>query len=115
LAQSISGWVNALLLAAVLLRRGHWLPDARLKSRTGRMVLATIGMTLALAGLLVVLRPALAHPDLKGVIALLGACALGGVVYGALGAVLGVVKLSEMRFLMRRQPGVRPADPGEQP
>jgi putative peptidoglycan lipid II flippase len=79
------------------------------------MLLATAGMTLVLAGLLVVLKPALAHPDLRGVIALLGACVAGGVVYGALGALLGVVKLSEMRFLVRRQPGVRPADPGEQP
>jgi len=25
------------------------------------------------------------------------------------------VKFSELRFLMRRQPGVRPADPTEQP
>jgi hypothetical protein len=25
------------------------------------------------------------------------------------------MKLSEMRFLLRRQPGVRPADPTEQP
>jgi len=103
------------LLAIVLLRRGHWLPDARLKSRTGRMLLATAGMTAVLAGLLVVLKPALAHPDLGGVIALLGTCAIGGLVYGALGAVLGVVRLSEMRFLMRRQPGVRPAAPDEQP
>src|SRR5579883_2240676 len=115
LAQSIAGWVNALLLAVVLLGRGHWLPDARLKSRAWRMVLATAGMTLALAGLLVMLRPALAHPDSRGVIALLGTCAAGGLVYGLLGAVLGVVRLSEMRFLMRLQPGVRPADPGEQP
>jgi putative peptidoglycan lipid II flippase len=79
------------------------------------MALATAGMTLALAGLLVVLRPSLAHPDARGVIALLATCAAGGLVYGLLGAVLGVVRLSEMRFLMRRQPGVRPADPGEQP
>lgn len=115
LASSISGWVNALLLATVLLRRSHWLPDPRLKSRTGRMFLATVGMALALAGLLIVLKPALAHPDLKGVIALLGTCAAGGLVYGALGALLGVVRLSEIRFLMRRQPGVRPADPDVQP
>ncbi|MBN9086972.1 MAG: murein biosynthesis integral membrane protein MurJ [Reyranella sp.] len=115
LAQSLSGWVNALLLAAVLLSRGHWLPDPRLNQRTWRMALATIGMSAALAGLLLMLRPALAHPDLMGVVALLGVCALGGLVYGALGAALGVMKLSEMRFLLRRQPGVRPADPTEQP
>ena len=52
-------------------------------------------MSAALAGRLVVLGPALAHPDLPGVVALLGLCAGGGLVYGALGAVLGVVKLSE--------------------
>jgi putative peptidoglycan lipid II flippase len=115
LASSLSGWLNALLLAVVLLSRGLWLPDPRLSQRTWRVAVATIGMSAALAGLLLVLRPALARPDLTGVAALLGLCALGALIYGGLGAVLGVVKLSEMRFLMRRQPGVRPADPTEQP
>jgi putative peptidoglycan lipid II flippase len=115
LASSISGWVNALLLMVVLRRRNHWVPDQRLTSRGWRMVVATIGMCAGLAGLLIVLWPALAHPDATGVVALLGICAAGGLIYGVLGALLGVVKLSEMRFLMRRQPGVRPADPTEQP
>jgi putative peptidoglycan lipid II flippase len=115
LASSLSGWVNALLLAAVLLKRRHWVADARLTSRTWRVALATAGMTAALAGLVALLGPALAHPDLTGVVALLGLCALGGAVYGALGAALGVVQLAELRFLLRRQPGVRPADPTEQP
>jgi putative peptidoglycan lipid II flippase len=115
LASSISGWVNALLLGIVLLRRGHWLPDHRLKSRTWRMAVATVGMAAALWGLLVVLKPMLAHPDVTGVIVLLGICTAGGLAYGALGALLGVVRLSEIRFLMRRQPGLRSADPDEQP
>src|SRR5205085_553070 len=115
LASSLSGWLNALLLAAVLLSRNHWQPDPRLTSRTWRVALATIGMSAALAGLLIVLKPALAHPDLTGVAALLGICALGGAAYAGLGALLGVVQFSELRFLMRRQPGVRPADPTEQP
>jgi len=115
LASSLSGWINALLLAAVLLSRTHWLPDPRLTSRTWRMALATIGMSAAVVGLLLLLKPALARPDLTGVVALLGICALGALVYGGLGALLGVVKMSEIRFLLRRQPGVRPADPTEQP
>jgi putative peptidoglycan lipid II flippase len=115
LASSLSGWVNALLLAAVLLNRGHWVADARLTSRTWRVALATAGMTAALGGLLALLGPALARPDLTGAVALLGICAAGGAVYGALGAALGVVRLAEMRFLLRRAPGVRPADPTEQP
>jgi len=64
---------------------------------------------------LILLGPALARPDVAGVVALLAICALGGLIYGGLGALLGVMKLSEMRFLLRRQPGVRPADPTEQP
>jgi len=115
LASSLSGWINALLLAAVLLSRTHWLPDPRLTSRAWRMALATIGMSGGVAGLLLLLKPALARPDLTGIVALLGICALGALTYGGLGAALGVVKISEMRFLLRRQPGVRPADPTEQP
>jgi putative peptidoglycan lipid II flippase len=115
LSSSLSGWINAVLLAVVLLRRGHWQPDSRLISRTLRMVLATIGMSAALVGALVVLKPVLAHPDLLGVAALLALCAGGGLVYAALGALLGVVRLSELRAVLRRQPGVRPADPTEQP
>jgi putative peptidoglycan lipid II flippase len=97
------------------MRRGHWLPDRRLISRTLRVGLATIGMGGALLGGLVVLQSALAHPDLLGVVALFGLCAAGGLVYGALGALIGVVRLSELRGVLRRQPGVRPADPTEQP
>ena len=115
LSSSLSGWLNTVLLAVVLMHRGHWLPDRRLISRTSRVAIATIGMSAALVGGLAVLRPALAHPDLLGVVALLGLCAGGGLAYGALGAALGVVKLSELRGVLRRQPGVRPADPTEQP
>jgi len=55
----------------------------------------------------------LSQPDLTGIAVLLGLCALGAVAYAALGAMLGVVKLSELRFMLRREPGVRPIDPGE--
>ncbi|MGQ0584480.1 MAG: murein biosynthesis integral membrane protein MurJ [Reyranella sp.] len=114
LASSLSGWLNAALLAAVLLRRGQWAPDTRLVSRSLRMVLATLGMGAVLWGALVVLEPSLARGNLLGIAALLGICALGGGVYGALGALLGVVRLSELRYVLRRQPGLRSTDPGEQ-
>jgi putative peptidoglycan lipid II flippase len=115
LASSLSGWINALLLAAALLSRSHWLPDPRLKSRTWRMALATVGMSAALIGLLIGLGAELAHPGIAGVLALLAVCALGALVYGALGALLGVLKVSEMRLLLRRQSGVKPADPIAEP
>jgi putative peptidoglycan lipid II flippase len=115
LASSLSGWLNAMLLAIVLLRRGHWKPDPRLMSRTWRATAATLVMGGALIGALMMLRPAVSRPDLVGVAGLLGLCAIGGLVYAVAGAVLGVVRLSEMRFLLRRQPGATPVDPGEQP
>ena len=40
---------------------------------------------------------------------------MGTVLYAALGALLGVVRLSELRLMIRREPGLRPIDPGEQP
>jgi putative peptidoglycan lipid II flippase len=117
LSSSLSGWLNAVLLAIVLLHRKHWQSDARLSARTWRMAVATAAMGAALFAGLAVLRPALAHPDLVGAAALLGLCAVGGVVYGAVGAALGVVKLSEIRFMMRRPPAntpnVKPDGPGE--
>ena len=115
LATSLSGWLNAAMLAVVLHRRNHWIADQRLKSRSWRMLAATAGMGIVLWIALVVLGPVLAHANLKGVLALLGVCVVGGAVYAVLGALLGVVRLSELRFVMRRQPGLRSDDPGEQP
>ena len=114
LATSLSGWLNAALLAIVLHRRDHWIADQRLMSRSWRMLTATAGMGVALWLALALLAPVVARADIKGVAALLGVCALGAAVYAALGALLGVVRLSELRFVMRRQPGLRSDDPGEQ-
>ncbi len=115
LASSLSGWLNTAMLAAVLVRRDHWIPDQRLVSRSIRMMGATLGMGAALWWALGLLAPPLAHANLVGVAALLGICAMGAVLYAALGALLGVVRLSELRLMIRREPGLRPIDPGEQP
>jgi putative peptidoglycan lipid II flippase len=115
LASSLSGWLNALLLGVILMRRGHLVPDQRLKARAVRMAGATLGMGIVLWFALRELSRPLGQPDLTGIAVLLGLCALGGFVYAALGAMLGVVKLSELRFMMRREPGIKPIDPGEPP
>jgi len=115
LASSLSGWLNAVLLGTVLRRRNQWVPDERLVSRSIRMVGATLGMGAALWAAFAWLAPVLAHASFAGVVALLGVCAVGAVVYGALGALLGIVRFSELRFVLRRQPGLRSIDPGEQP
>jgi len=79
------------------------------------MLAATIGMSGVLWAALVLLAPLLAHANFKGVVVLVGVCALGSVAYAALGGLLGILRLSELRFVMRRQPGLTSIDPGEQP
>ncbi|HTR85348.1 MAG TPA: murein biosynthesis integral membrane protein MurJ [Reyranella sp.] len=109
LASSMSGWLNAVLLSAVLFQRGHLKLDQRLKERTLRMGAATIGMGIAVVFARTFLQPFLAHADLVGVASLLGVCALGGLVYAALGVAFGVVNLDEIRGALRRRPGTPPA------
>lgn len=115
LASSLSGWLNTALLATVLVRRGQWIPDARLGTRSLGIAAATLGMGGALWAGLWGLAPWMAHASLVGVGALALVCTAGAAVYGLCGALLGVVKLSELRVLFRRPAGVRSADPGEQP
>ncbi len=115
LAASLSGWLNAMLLAIVLRRRRHWIPDQRLKSRSIRVLAATLGMGAVLWFALTALTPFLARADVMGGIALAGVCVLGAAAYAVLGAILGVVRLTELRFMLRRQPGLKSVDPGEQP
>ena len=118
LASSVSGWVNAVLLGAVLARRGHLVPDRRLLSRGLRMAAATAGMGIALALVLVALRGPLAHANLPGVLALALACGAGGAAYFVLGAALRVISLSELRGVLRRRrpaEATPPGDPGERP
>lgn len=115
LASSLSGWLNAALLGVVLLRRGHLAPDRRLLTRSLRMVLAAIGMGVVVWGAMTLLKPALAQPDLKGVLALAGACLAGSVAYGVLGAALGVIRISEIRTMLRRRSTITPDAPAEQP
>ena len=115
LASSLSGWVNAALLGAVLIRRGQWAPDGRLRQRTLRMIVAAVGMGGALWAGLILLGPTMAHSSVLGALALAGICIAGALAYGMLGAALGVVRLSELRAMTRRQQAVRSADPGELP
>lgn len=51
LATAVAAIVNTLLLGWLLLRRGHWRPDARLKSRAWRILAAALTMALMLWGL----------------------------------------------------------------
>ena len=102
LATSISGWLNTVMLGAVLMRRGQLKPDARLTSRALRTAVATLGMGAVLVVCLAVLRSPLSHPDLAGVAALAAVCVIGGAAYGPLAMALGVLNLADLRTMLRR-------------
>ncbi len=102
LSTSVSAWLNAVLLAVLLKRRGYLRFDARLLSRLPRIVLASalMGGVLAAAGWLS--RDLLAVPGLR--FAVLGALvALGLVTYGAAVFVTGAARLSELKSMLRRR------------
>jgi methylthioribose-1-phosphate isomerase len=69
---------------------------------------ATIGMSLALWLLLILLHQPLARANLLGVVALAAICAAGGLAYAAFGTLLGVVRLSELRAVLRRRQALAP-------
>jgi putative peptidoglycan lipid II flippase len=115
LATTLSGWLNAALLATVLWRRRHLIPDRRLKSRTLRTAVAAVGMGIALWLALAWLQPVLAHPSAAGVAALAGLCLLGMLAYGGLAVLLGVLDPADLRVLLRRRTdGGSPPDPAGQ-
>lgn len=110
LATAASSWINAVLLAWVLRRRGHFAPDTRLTRRAPRMVLAAILMAVAL-----VAGSALLDRALHGGLILVECAALAGLIaggvslYGGLAILLGGARLDELRAALRRAP--RRVDP----
>jgi len=108
LATSIAAWVNAGLLAWLLLRRGRFLPDARLKRKLPRIALASAVMAGAVAGVVYAYPEAIGwHESLRfGFV--VAVVAGGGILYAALALIGGAVTFGELRTAMRR-PG--PASP----
>jgi putative peptidoglycan lipid II flippase len=109
LATTISGWANAVLLFALLMRRGEWPMDAATIRRGGLTVLASLLMALALALAAGALDAATAPA--AGVASqaagLLVLVAGGALVYFAAAQLTGAADLRAIYGLMRR---ARPAE-----
>lgn len=102
IATSVSGWANTLLLMRALGRDGLFRPDARLKRRFPRIVLAA-ALTGAVAwGLARYGQPLLGARFLQDLAIILGAGGIGGAVYLALCFALGGVRLGDLRAATRR-------------
>jgi putative peptidoglycan lipid II flippase len=113
LGTSLSAWLNAGILAFILYRRGHLVPDARLKRRLPRVVLATVLMAAALWGGLVLVtdhfwalfgQPDVASGDnFTRAMALLVLIAGGGLVFAASALVLGGAQRSDLDSFRRKR------------
>ena len=104
LATTIAGWINALTLLALLIRRGHFHFDERARRNLPRVGLAALGMGLVLEILQSVLAPALAGSSIARIGALAVLIATGLAAFALLALVLGVADWRGLLGRLRRQP-----------
>jgi putative peptidoglycan lipid II flippase len=105
IALSVAGWMQALVLFALLSRHGHFRLDARARGNIPRIAVASLAMAAAVFALRLVLEPALAGPVMLRLGALAGLVAAGIVIFGALVLALGVTDWRELRGQLLRSRG----------
>jgi putative peptidoglycan lipid II flippase len=104
IALSLSGWLQALILAVLLARHGHFRLDQRARQVLPRIVAATAAMGAALWLLRLLLTPALAGAPATRLLALAALVAAGLAAFAALALVLRIADWRELRSRFRRQP-----------
>jgi putative peptidoglycan lipid II flippase len=103
-ATTMAGWINALSLGWLLAHKGHFRLDAQSRRRIPRILLASLGMALVLAGASWLLDGALHRGGpIVRVGALVGLVGIGLGSYSALALGLGVGNLGAVRAALRRR------------
>lgn len=103
MATSIAGWLNAVLLWVFLVRRDMFIADARLISRSFKLVLSSLAMGAVLMGLWAVLHPYFGD-TLSERIAVLAALILPGMmVYAGMVLLTGASSITELKQMTRRR------------
>jgi putative peptidoglycan lipid II flippase len=103
LANSLAGWVNALSLAVMLHRRGHFALDARARRALPRIAGAAIAMGVLLVLAERGLAPALAAAPVVRLLALATLIAGGVVAFAVLALLFGAADWRELKHRFRRQ------------
>jgi len=103
-AEIVAGWVNAVLLFATLVWRGHWGRDMPLLTRIPRLVIAAAGMAAALYFAIdwFAFELSSAAPLLTRTVTLSGLVAVAMVIYFALAFGLGGASLGMIRRNLKR-------------
>ena len=106
-ATTLGGWLNAGLLYATLVRKGHFASDARLRRTLPRIALASLAMSVVLWIMAALLAPLFAAgATLERSLALLTLIGAGVTVYAVAVIGLGAVQVRQLLGLLR---GRRPA------
>jgi putative peptidoglycan lipid II flippase len=104
LATTMAGWLNALTLLAVLIRRGHFGFDGRARRNLPRVGVAALGMGVILAALRIMLAPMLTGHAMSQVGALAVLVCAGLAAFAALALGLGIADWRDLLGRRRRQP-----------
>jgi putative peptidoglycan lipid II flippase len=104
LATSCAGWLNALTLLALLVRREHFALDRRARRNLPRIAIAAIGMGVVLVLMRSALAPALTAAAPIRITALACLCGIGLTTFGILALALGIADWRALRSRLRRQP-----------
>jgi putative peptidoglycan lipid II flippase len=103
LATAIASTVNVWLLYATLRKRGHFLPDARLKRRWWRLALAALAMGAVIWFLQPYLMPYVHGTWLVRIAAMAALVGAGALVYAVATFALGAFSRDDLQFLRRRR------------
>ncbi|HTI85934.1 MAG TPA: murein biosynthesis integral membrane protein MurJ [Alphaproteobacteria bacterium] len=102
IATSVAGWFNAMMLGRVLMKRGHFAADSRLRARLVRIVGASIAMGLVVAVADQMLAAAWTGSLLMRVGALAIVIAAGLASFGVAALAFGATRPAEVKSLMKR-------------
>jgi putative peptidoglycan lipid II flippase len=100
---ALSAWLNALTLYVILHRRGHFRLEGWLWSRLFRQVLAALAMAAALYLVREQLAGFFAGSTGRRLIAVAALVSVGGIVYFAVGWVIGAINREDILILLRKK------------
>jgi putative peptidoglycan lipid II flippase len=109
IAASVSGWVNALLLAATLLREKNWRPEPWVLGKFLRIVVATAVMAAVLGFAALNRVPIEGWFEARLVfgkeVATLLVCLMGGIVYAAVAFLVRAVTMADIKLALQKPAG----------
>ena len=107
MATAIAAWLNVALYTGGLIKRGYLKPDARLKRRLPRAVLAATAMGAAVWALSVFftneIAPWTQMDEAHRAMAMAALVATGGLIFAVLSQITGALKVQELRGMIRGQ------------